>query len=89
MFSNKMFKVCKSCTQTNDPHFCFIIFKKKESMFFSRKKLKIFNLVIIITAEKYKTYSKTELSFWSPQISISVMDLKVSTNKDLLLSLTI
>ena len=27
------------------------------------------------------THSKTELSFWSPQIRISAMDLRVSTNR--------
>lgn len=40
MFSNRMFNVCNNWTQTYEPHFCFIILRKKESMFFSRKKLK-------------------------------------------------
>lgn len=36
-----------------------------------------------------KTYSKTEESFWSPQMSISAIDLKVSTNKPRLCSDTV
>lgn len=48
IFSNKIFNVCSSCTQTKlePPLFCRIICKKYESIFFSRKKLKIrkFNL---------------------------------------------
>lgn len=39
MFSNKMFRVWRSCTQTKEPHFCFMILRKNESMFFSKKKL--------------------------------------------------
>ncbi len=36
-----------------------------------------------------KAYSNTELSFWSPQMRISVIDLKLSTSKLRLLSLTV
>ena len=35
------------------------------------------------------TYSKTDESFWSPQMRISAIDLSVSTSKLLLLSVTV
>ena len=41
IFSNKMFSVWSSCTQMYRPYFCFINWRKNDSMFFSRKKLKM------------------------------------------------
>ena len=38
---------------------------------------------------KKVTYSKTVLSFWSPQMRISAMDRRVSTRRLLLLSVTV
>ncbi len=35
------------------------------------------------------THSKTELSFWSPQMRISAMDLSVSTSRLRLASVTV
>lgn len=60
-------------------------------MFFSRKKLGIDRVLIKIRGiwEFLTTYSNTELSFWSPQIRISVIDLKLSTNSPLLFSDTV
>lgn len=37
----------------------------------------------------HRAYSKTELSFWSPQMRISAMDLSVSTKRLRLLSFTV
>lgn len=36
-----------------------------------------------------ETYSNTELSFWSPQMRISVMERMVSTSRFLLWSVTV
>ena len=72
MFSKRMLSVWRSWTQTYEPDLCcFMIPRKKESMFFSRKK------------------SKTEESFWSPQIRISEILRRLSTNKVLFDSVTV
>lgn len=43
IFSNRMFSVCSSCTHTKlePPLFCLIMFRKYDSIFFSRKKLQM------------------------------------------------
>ena len=70
MFSNRMFKVCKSCTQTKlePPLFCLIICKKYDSIFFSKKKLKMIIKNIFIFQGHFSdftefAYSNTEESF--------------------------
>lgn len=98
MFSKRMLSVCKSWTHTYRPDFCRSMLRKNANMFFSKKKLRRENDVSVIIAnlwnvETFKiegeTHSKTELSFWSPQMRISVMERIVSTSRFLLWSVTV
>lgn len=61
----------------------------QESTITTYSKIKICMEWILYTIFLYTTHSNTLLSFWSPQMRISEMDLSVSTNRLLLASVTV
>lgn len=63
----------------------------QESTITTYSKIKICMEWILYTVQYflYTTHSNTLLSFWSPQMRISEMDLRVSTNRLLLASVTV